>query len=60
MCTLSIKQMAVCSLKVLAIAYSLSLDDLTFAGIVGLEDPSREGVPKNMANLEKSSVKTIL
>ena len=53
-------QTAVCGLRVLAIAYGPFLDDLTFAGIVGLEDPPREGVHQSMANLEKSGVKTIL
>jgi Ca2+-transporting ATPase len=52
--------MAVCGLRVLAIAYGPSLDDLTFAGIVGLEDPPREGVPQSVANLEKSGVTTIM
>jgi Ca2+-transporting ATPase len=54
------RRMAACGLRVLAIAYGPSLDDLTFAGIVGLEDPPREGVPLSVANLEKSGVKVIM
>jgi len=54
------RRMAACGLRVLAIAYGPSLDELTFAGIVGLEDPPREGVPQSVANLEKSGVKTIM
>jgi Ca2+-transporting ATPase len=54
------RRMAACGLRVLAIAYGPSLDELTFAGVVGLEDPPREGVPQSVANLEKSGVKVIM
>ena len=54
------RRMASCGLRVLAIAYGPSLDELTFAGIVGIEDPPREGVPQSVANLEKSGVKVIM
>lgn len=54
------RRMAACGLRVLAIAYGPSLEELTFAGIVGLEDPPREGVPASVANLEKSGVKVIM
>ncbi|EED93486.1 predicted protein, partial [Thalassiosira pseudonana CCMP1335] len=54
------RRMAACGLRVLAMAYGPSLDELTLAGIVGLEDPPREGVPESVANLEKSGVKVIM
>ena len=38
------RRMASSGLRVLAMAYGPSLDNLTFAGIVGMEDPPREGV----------------
>ena len=54
------RRMAACGLRVLAIAYGPSLDELTFAGIVGLEDPPRKGVPQSVSNLEKSGVKVVM
>eukprot|EP00986_Skeletonema_menzelii_P000265 scaffold67_cov155-Skeletonema_menzelii.AAC.39 len=54
------RKMAGCGLRVLAMAYGPSLDTLTFAGIVGLEDPPREGVVESVAHLEKGGVKVIM
>jgi len=54
------RRMAACGLRVLAMAYGPSLDTLTFAGVVGLEDPPREGVVESVNHLEKSGVKVIM
>ncbi len=47
-------------LRVLAMAYGPALDNLTFAGIIGLEDPPREGVVESVIQLEKGGVKVIM
>jgi Ca2+-transporting ATPase len=52
--------MAASGLRVLAMAYGPSLGTLTFAGIVGLEDPPREGVIESVAHLERSGVQVIM
>ncbi|KAL3806000.1 hypothetical protein ACHAXA_006420 [Cyclostephanos tholiformis] len=54
------RRMATCGLRVLAMAYGPSLGSLTFAGIVGLEDPPREGVIESVAHLERSGVQVIM
>ena len=58
------RRMAACGLGVLAMAYGPSLDGLTFAGIVGLEDPPREGVAESVAesvaHLEKGGVRVLM
>ena len=41
-------------------AYGPALDNLTFAGIIGLEDPPREGVVESVYQLEKGGVKVIM
>lgn len=54
------RRMAACGLRVLAMAYGPSLETLTFAGIVGLEDPPREGVVESVTHLEKGGVRVIM
>ena len=54
------RRMAANGLRVLAMAYGPSLSALTFAGIVGLEDPPREGVVESVAHLEKGGVQVIM
>lgn len=54
------RRMAACGLRVLAMAYGPSLSTLTFAGIVGLEDPPREGVVESINHLEKGGVQVIM
>ncbi len=54
------RRMASCGLRVLAMAYGPTLSALTFAGIVGLEDPPREGVVESVAHLDKSGVQVIM
>ena len=41
------RKMAASGLRVLAMAYGPSLDQLSFAGIVGMEDPPRDGVAES-------------
>ena len=45
---------------VYSLAYGPSLSTLTFAGIVGLEDPPREGVVESINHLEKGGVQVIM
>jgi len=54
------RRMAACGLRVLAMAYGPSLETLSFAGIIGLEDPPREGVVESVNHLERSGVKVIM
>lgn len=54
------RRMAACGLRVLAMAYGPSLETLSFAGIIGLEDPPRDGVVESVHHLEKSGVKVIM
>ncbi|KAL3783901.1 hypothetical protein ACHAW5_007045 [Stephanodiscus triporus] len=54
------RRMAALGLRVLAMAYGPSLSTLTFAGMVGLEDPPREGVVESVTHLEKSGVQVIM
>ena len=54
------RRMASCGLRVLAMAYGPSLDTWTFTGIVGLEDPPREGVVESVRHLEKGGEKVIM
>ena len=44
-------------LRVLAMAFGPSLETLSFAGIIGIEDPPRDGVVESIRNLHKSGVK---
>ena len=41
-------------------AYGPDLDNLTFAGIIGLEDPPREGVVESVIQLQTGGVKVIM
>jgi len=54
------RRMAASGLRVLAMAYGHSLEDLTFAGVVGMEDPPREGVAEAVHNLHKSGVAVLM
>jgi len=57
---LQARRMASTGLRVLAMAYGPRLGDLTFAGIVGMEDPPREGVTKAVGQLQQSGVSVIM
>jgi len=54
------RRMAASGLRVLAMAYGHSLEDLTFAGVVGMEDPPREGVAEAVHSLHKSGVSVLM
>ena len=47
-------------LRVLALAYGISMDRLVFAGLVGMEDPPREGVIEAVQVLREAGVATIM
>jgi len=54
------RQMAASGLRVLALAYGQALGHLTFAGIVGMEDPPREGVACCVRQLRRGGVKVMM
>lgn len=54
------RKMAACGLRVLATAYGQDLSNLTFAGIVGMEDPPREGVVEAVQELREGGVNVIM
>jgi P-type Ca2+ transporter type 2C len=56
----SARRMAATGLRVLAMAYGDDLDRLTFAGIVGIEDPPRDGVQESVRHLREGGVKVIM
>jgi len=51
------RRMAASGLRVIALAYGHELSHLTFAGIVGMEDPPREGVAESVRQLRQGGVK---
>ena len=54
------RRMASSGLRVLAMAYGTGLDDLTFAGIVGMEDPPRKGVAEAVNQLQMGGVSVLM
>ena len=52
--------MAAKGLRCLAMAYGVSLDCLIFAGIVGLEDPPRDGVIESVKKLRAGGVHVLM
>mmetsp|Transcript_17087 Transcript_17087/g.32320 ORF Transcript_17087/g.32320 Transcript_17087/m.32320 type:complete len:1098 (-) Transcript_17087:51-3344(-) len=54
------RRMASSGLRVLAMAYGPTLDQLTFAGVVGMEDPPREGVAEAVHHLHQSGVTVLM
>jgi Ca2+-transporting ATPase len=54
------RQMAASGLRVLAMAYGISLENLTFAGVVGMEDPPREGVAESVWQLRNGGVRVMM
>jgi Ca2+-transporting ATPase len=50
------RRMAASGLRCLAMAFGASLDHLTFAGIIGLEDPPRDGVVESVQKLRAGGV----
>lgn len=54
------RRMAASGLRVLAMAYGPSLQHLTFAGLIGMEDPLRIGVADAVRQLRLSGVKVLM
>jgi Ca2+-transporting ATPase len=54
------RRMAASGLRVLAMAYGASLERLTFAGVVGMEDPPRKGVAESVWQLRRGGVKVMM
>jgi len=54
------RRMAATGLRVLAMAYGCGVDQLVFAGLVGMEDPPRDGVADSVWQLRKGGVKVMM
>ena len=54
------RRMAAGGLRVLALAYGHALGHLTFAGLVGMEDPPRRGVADSVRQLRRGGVKVFM
>jgi P-type Ca2+ transporter type 2C len=54
------RRMAATGLRVLAVAYGTSLRELVFAGLLGMEDPPRQGVADCVRQLRRGGVKVIM
>ena len=54
------RRMAASGLRVLALAYGQALGYLVFAGLVGMEDPPREGVVDSVRQLRRGGVKVMM
>jgi len=52
--------MAAQGLRVLAVAFGTSLSKLTYAGLLGMEDPPRPGVADSVRSLRQGGVKIIM
>ncbi|GAX15717.1 Ca2+-transporting ATPase [Fistulifera solaris] len=54
------RRMAASGLRVLAFAFGRTLGHLTFAGLMGMEDPPREGVSESIRKLRAGGVKVMM
>lgn len=54
------RRMAASGLRVLAMAYGTSPERLTFAGVIGMEDPPRDGVAESVWQLRRGGVKVMM
>jgi len=54
------RRMASSGLRVLAMAYGTNLDNLTFAGLVGMEDPPRKNVAASVKQLQDGGVSVVM
>lgn len=54
------RSMAAGGLRVLAMAFGPSIEELVFAGLVGMEDPPREGVAECVRELRRGGVKVMM
>jgi Ca2+-transporting ATPase len=54
------RRMAASGLRVLAMAYGASPERMTFAGVIGMEDPPRDGVAESVWQLRRGGVKVMM
>jgi len=54
------RQMGAGGFRCLAMAYGVSLDQLTFAGVVAMEDPPRENVAESVRKLRQGGVRVMM
>ena len=54
------RRMASNGLRVLAMAYGPTMNDLTFAGLIGMEDPPREGIVEAVTHLRGSGINVLM
>jgi magnesium-transporting ATPase (P-type) len=54
------RRMAASGLRVIALAYGPVLGQLTFAGLIGMEDPPRDGVADSVRQLRQGGVKCLM
>lgn len=54
------RHLAASGLRVLGLAFGQALGHLTFAGLVGMEDPPRDGVVESVRKLRRGGVKVLM
>jgi magnesium-transporting ATPase (P-type) len=54
------RRMAASGLRVIALGYGPILGQLTFAGLIGMEDPPRDGVAESVRQLREGGVKCLM
>lgn len=54
------RRMAASGLRVLAMAYGTNLEQMAFAGVVGMEDPPRNGVAESVWQLRHGGVRVMM
>jgi Ca2+-transporting ATPase len=54
------RRMAASGLRVIALGYGPQLGHLTFAGLIGMEDPPRDGVAESVRKLRHGGVKCLM
>jgi magnesium-transporting ATPase (P-type) len=54
------RRMAASGLRVIALGYGPILGQLTFAGLIGMEDPPRDGVADSVRQLREGGVKCLM
>lgn len=54
------RRMAASGLRVLGLAFGVNLGNLTFCGLIGMEDPPRDGVADCVRTLRRGGVKVLM